>query len=228
MQITKEERTVLENIRQSGRISEALKILRKPLARYFQRDLEEQIKAIIGVKIPETIGMTEPQFRDMAKELLKPEKGQDNYLVVIGPKLLNPYQFMKYLVWQGKTGQNYLCLLNLTDAKDIIPNPYLYLIYDAEDGTQMLNVSTDDCVIEFKKQDRRGQTWFEGCSSVLQSGTQVINVDKGGHYMDLPGSRCGFGGVPCLGVWDGEPGLSADPSGLADPGCGSASCRAEV
>ncbi|MBI2041677.1 MAG: hypothetical protein HYT20_01480 [Candidatus Nealsonbacteria bacterium] len=225
MSITKEEQIVLENIRRSGRVPDALRILQKSLTRYFQRDLEYQLRAIIAAKIPETIGMTEPQFRDMAKELLKPEKGQDNYLVVVGPKLLNPYQFMKHLVWQGKTGQNYLHLPNLTDAKDIIPNPYLYLIYDAEDGTQMLKVSPDNCIIEFQKQDRRGQTWFEGCSSVLQSGTQALDTDKGGHYMDLPGSRYGSGLVPCLSLWNGEPRLGASPSGGAGPRYGSASCR---
>lgn len=226
MQITKNERAVLEYIRQSGRASEALKILQKPPVRYFQRDLQEQIKMIVAAKLPESIGMTENQFRDMAKELLKQEKGQDNYLVVVGPKLLNPYQFMRHLVYQGP-GQNYLYLPNLTDIVGgiVIPNQWLYLVYDAEDGAQMLGISPDNCLLEFKEQDRRGQTWFEGCSLVLQTGAQVLDVNKGGHHMDLSSSRDKSGDVPYLGLWSGKPELNAYLSGDSDPDYGSASCR---
>ena len=98
-----------------------------------------------------------------------------------------------------------------------------YLVVDVENGKAMLGRIPDEAVKQFKKEGRSPLTAEEGVAIILQH-PEILKD----HYMDLPGSRLGGGGVADLWLSEGEPKLGWSWANDSSAGWGSASCGSRV
>lgn len=166
------------------------------------------------------LGQSKDQYMD---SLPKFGPSPIDYEVKFGPPVIvqvpqGKLTFAKMLEIQVVT--NYLP--NLKDLKDWqkdpqkfkTPNrPYVTYLHD---GSRNLNRSPRDVRLSLIS-DERGGTVFDGLALLAQNPGILKH-----HYLDLPGSQYGSGGVPCLVGWGGGPGLDGcDWVGFAGPGFGS-------
>lgn len=106
-------------------------------------------------------------------------------------------------------------------VEDVSNKPYL--IYDVEDGKDMLGKSPEKAEKLIKKQGRTCLTVDEGIALCVH--TNVLSE----HYVDCTGSRYGRAGwVPSVYLSDGWPLLGWDGADGSDDGWGSASCRSRA
>lgn len=222
--LTKEQKKVLEklNIAEED-IPEAVEILKKSGVPTPAEIREKQLNRFVDLGFHTGYGMTGEELVNLTP---LPEQGRENPLLVMPQMILTQNRIyvldltrmMELLVVDGKKGKNYL---DLTQVKDLVEVPRQpYWIYEVEDGKKMKGISPNNCVKQFKKEGRRGLIAQEGIALMVQCPDVLKD-----HYVDLPGSCCGSGGVPCLSFWSAGPGLGSCWAGHVRSDYGSASCR---
>lgn len=142
-------------------------------------------------------------------------EGRIPFVIVAQTPSLTLATRMEKVVLGGKTGASYLADNRVTNL-DTIPRGH-YLAFGVEDGRAMRNTKPSVCLAQFKRDKRFGGTVNEGISTVMYE-PEILQH----HFIDLPGSRCGGGGVPYLFEVDG-PKLGALWGGNANPSYGSLS-----
>ena len=199
----------------------------------FEQEFSRQIENLSKKGFPKLAGMDEKKFsaifeplREQLKELSGKEfkEGRIPFVVVPRGKLLALEKEIPLMEVDGKKGFTTLNLSEFKTADGVkIPESMAYLVVDVENGKVMLGKSADEAVKQFKKEGRSPLTAEEGIAIILQH-PEILKD----HYMDLPGSRRGVGGVAYLWLDGGEPELRWDWADDSFARWGSASCGSRV
>lgn len=190
---------------------------------------EAEITRCLTLGFHKALGLSEQQFTD--KDFFPLPEERPNPLVIIPEVitrkdkrlLLDISSQMNLIEVGGKNGKNYL---DLTQHKDLIEIPdRIHWIFEVEDGSRFavsepLTSSAQEERI-LKREKRTPFAIIHGIALVRRFPEIILNH----HYLDLPGSRCGFFGVPCLGLDYDGPELIALVAGSADSGYGVPSFR---
>ena len=199
----------------------------------FEQEFNRQIENLLKKGLPKLAGMDEKKaasifepLKEQLKELSLKEfkEGRIPFVVVPREKLLALEKKIPLMEVEGKKGFTTLDLSELKTAEGVeIPESMAYLVVDVENGKIMLGKSADEAVKQFKKEGRSPLTAEEGVAIILQH-PEILKD----HYMDLPGSRHGDGGVADLWLYEGKPLLHWLWASYSVAKWGSASCGSRV
>lgn len=184
---------------------------------------DQRVKVLLDKGYPEAAGMEKDQFLWYVDPLR--DEFEIGDLIVIPERIVSIPKQMSMVKLNGQTGytDTHFNLGALRQADGVETPNAPYLIRDVENGAAMRNISPDNCVKQFKKRGRFGLVTEEGIAVVARKPEALNN-----HYIDLPGSRYGSGGVPCLWLVGGRPWLNCNVAGAADLKWGSASCGSRI
>lgn len=193
---------------------------------------DQQVKTLIKNSYPQAADMTEDQFleyikplREKISKIAKVENGYIPFLIVIPKQFVSISKQMSLVKLYDKSGLIELDHNTLQNARRVKILNTPYLIFDVEDGALRQNISPKTCRRQFAKEGRYGLTVEEGIALVTHFPQILEN-----HFIDLPGSHCGFpdshsAGVPHLWLTTKNgPKVACGPADNRSQFWGSASC----
>lgn len=200
------------------------------------RNLSGQVQTLIEKEYPRAAGVDKNQFfkrhilplkrevrrlpaNKVRRLIHESRNGEIPILLVIPEQVVPLSKQMRMVRLNGEKGYINTKIGRFRNIDGIVTPDTPYLIFDVEDGTVALGISSFDYISQLEKQRRFPLTAVEGVALVTHF-PRVLEV----HNIDLPGSRCGSGDILDLSLEDGSPKLDSCKGSERVSNWGVASC----
>lgn len=180
--------------------------------------MEQQVDRLVGVEAYKAVGFSKGTYRDQLMAVVKTFQWRPEWATIgLGQVGLVDYRLSgKFLAKVcGVT-----CYIDPDECGNYqgVETPDGLMVIQYQSGPKYRDKSPRWCR-DYLNGLEQGLVVVEALTVFLYESVEILKDC----YMDIPGSMSGYGLVPCLGLWFGEPGLSGYWGAFASPRFGSAS-----